>query len=342
MKYVEERFARELHSELDRHFRSLGLGVQLSLNGAGVHWGCTSTLGTRVCKVNCLDLRIGGRGAEYLSSFNEGNQTIVWGRTISKQDTVLAASSWLQGSSLDDLEAGFGFVDAQRRRLLQIAHAVTDYEPAIQGATTQLKRQICDLCEFWFKYRERSCKLWYYGKNEFSNATFYWDNCELFRFQAENLEKLAAVLKRWLCDEAKPSEMRIDFPWIEIGELADYYEAGKPIEGEFVTSWNSIERFYSKVDFPPKKKILKLITELREHGYDKSLRAGQSMFSFILSRSRRHGLQANQPCLIFSFKEASMEIKAHFENDETFPFPQITFSPQLEVLLQRLIAAEID
>jgi hypothetical protein len=38
--------------------------------------------------------------------------------------------------------------------------------------------------------------------------------------------------------------MRKDFPWLQIDELADYYEAGKPIEGEFIQSWNSIESFY--------------------------------------------------------------------------------------------------
>ena len=53
------------------------------------------------------------------------------------------------------------------------------------------------------------------------------------------------------------------------------------IEKEFTASWDHIEEFYTKFFTRPGwewlKPILNLITELRKRGYDKQLRAGQSL-----------------------------------------------------------------
>ncbi|MFL0094154.1 hypothetical protein V2574_05435 [Tenacibaculum maritimum] len=38
--------------------------------------------------------------------------------------------------------------------------------------------------------------------------------------------------------------MTNQFPEIQFGLLAEYYEKGKGIKGEFIESWNSIEEFY--------------------------------------------------------------------------------------------------
>jgi len=293
--------------------------------------------------MNCFDSRFDGSQAEYLSSFNERDQIIVWGRTGSKADTIAAALAWIGRKSLIDLEIQFEFVDGQKRKLSKMAQAIVGCVPKIQEVTTQeFKRLSCDLCELWFIQQDRACKLSYYGKNKFADAIFHWDKCELFRLQAEDTAKLAAVLNHWLCDHAMPSKMRTEHPWIEIGELANYYENGKPIEGEFVMSWNSIEHFYTKLNFRPKEQILKLIAEMRQRGYDKTLRAGQSMFTLVLSRSRRIGLRQNQPCLRFSFKEDGIEICARSERDENYLIPHIMLSPQVESLLQSLVGTEID
>lgn len=343
MKYAQEAFARDLHRGLLRHFSSAIPAAQPSVKGAGANWRCTVELAERACEMCCFDSTFDGSQAEYLSAFSERGQTIVWGRTGSKVDTIEAASAWLKGSSLAELEIKFEFVDDQNRRLSKIMQTAIACSPHIRANTTQeIKRRSCDLCELWFSYRDRSCKLSYYGKNVFADAIFHWDKCELFRLQVGDTAVFTAVLNHWLCEYAMPSHMRATYPWINIGELADYYEAGRPIEGEFLMSWNSIERFYDEKDFPPKEQVLELIAEMRKRGYDRTLRAGQSMYSFVLSRSRRHGLHQHQARLIFSFKENGMEINARFESDTSHSIPQTALLPEVEALLQRLVEVEVD
>src|SRR5258708_29642903 len=46
--------------------------------------------------------------------------------------------------------------------------------------------------------------------------------------------------------------------------------------------------------------IQDLIAAMRERGYDRQFRAGQSLYMLVLSRSREHGLRADQPGLRFA------------------------------------------
>ncbi len=169
-----------------------------------------------------------------------------------------------------------------------------------------------------------------------------WDECELLRFQAEDLARLAAMLERWLCDRAKPSAMALDFSEAEVRPVARYDEEGRPVEGEFLTSWDRIERFFDDPQFPPSRRVLDLIVSVRRAGYDKSLRAGQSLYCLVVSRSRRHGLRHDQPCVAFVFDEEGMEVHCHIDGEERFSLPRIEFSPEVEAVLTQLAAKEID
>jgi len=70
---------------------------------------------------------------------------------------------------------------------------------------------------------------------------------------------------------------------------------------EFMKSWEKSEQFYREI---VQKEwwgwlgpLAQLVQELRRRGYDRDLRSGQSLYMFILSRSLRHGLRYEQPCL---------------------------------------------
>ena len=54
------------------------------------------------------------------------------------------------------------------------------------------------------------------------------------------------------------------------------------------------------INFPNKNKIIKLIFDLIDHGFNKTIRAGTSLTTLILSRSRRHGLNENQRFVAFN------------------------------------------
>jgi hypothetical protein len=74
--------------------------------------------------------------------------------------------------------------------------------------------------------------------------------------------------------------------------------AESPIELDFKKSWDDIEEFYIDL-FTHKgwdyvKPIQNVIKLLRTLGYDKLLRAGQSIYMLVLSRSRHWGLRNEQ------------------------------------------------
>jgi hypothetical protein len=156
---------------------------------------------------------------------------------------VAAIADWLDGRELSELYARYSFIDHEKRMLTRIREDVLAAAPALKhSARCELEHQVADIYYLRFTTGARSCQISFYGKNELPDAKFSWDECQLFEFQPDDSDPLAAVLRRWLCDDATPSAMRAEFPWLDIGELADYYEIGKPVEGEFVQSWDEIER----------------------------------------------------------------------------------------------------
>jgi hypothetical protein len=272
----------------------------------------------------------------------------VWGRTPFGAEIVAALGRWLDGHGIEDLYARFAFVDRRKRALAGVAaEVVQSYPVPGTSAERELRHLGSDFYELWFTAGDRSCRVEYDGKNSLTYAFFHWDGCELFRIQTVDVARLAAVLKRWLSDRAMPSAMGADFPWLSLGPLARYYEEGRPVEGEFITSWDPVERFYKQTNHPRLGDILALIAGIRQAGYDKTLRAGQSLWTLVVSRSRRHGLREDQPSIGFHFREfnrrdGGMDLHVKIGGVEEYSFPQIELTPAVDALLKRLEAEDID
>lgn len=106
-------------------------------------------------------------------------------------------------------------------------------------------------------------------------------------------------------------------------------------------SWNSIERFYSEVhSFNQRPEVLRLIAQMRKRGFDKTLRAGQSMYTFIVSRARHHGWLKSY--IAFDFFENKMDIQVKFTDERKFSLPKIEFSEQTNDLLKELEALSVE
>ncbi|MCE9530741.1 MAG: hypothetical protein K8T89_06395 [Planctomycetes bacterium] len=339
MKYAEENHAKDLHHEMTWRFAESVPPTALTIDGAGVHWHCTARRGSNFCSIACFD----SKGPEFLTSFKRDSDEAAIGRTSSLIDTVNAVDDWLQGQQLSGLYHRFHFVDDTKRALKNIRDDVLACLPDLAAiAPSELQHRGCDIYDLWFIGADRSCRISYFGKNEFPDAFFYWDKCELFHFKVRDHNRLADVLNLWICFRVMPSVMRTDFPWIEIGELADYYEGGIPIEGEFVKSWDSIERFYGEINETFVLQVRKLIAKLREKGHDKLLRAGQSMWSLVVSRARRHGLRLNQPSITFWFLAEGMDVYINIKEPKKITYAKIEFTAEIEALLQTLEAEDID
>ena len=116
----------------------------------------------------------------------------------------------------------------------------------------------------------------------------------------------------------------------------------------FKASWDSPEPFYEELLSHPGwewvRPIKGLIRELRVRGYDQNFRAGQAMYLFMLSRSREHGLRLEQPRVIIEPRDdGQMVVEYRSQQDqETVTLNQMAFCPELQHILDRLLAQEID
>ena len=336
MKHPQEDYAQALHSILVDQFTSPPSSTIVDIDGKGVHWHCSATRDDLSCRIACFDVR----GPEYYTTFRRANEDMAVARTSNQIGTVDAASDWLDGSAVSELYARYAFVDASKHALSAISEHVGRAVPELVGAA-ELKHHGGDIYSLKFNDGDRSCLVSFYGKNAVPDARFAWDSCDLFKYQAADNDQLAGVLKRWVLDHAPPSAMRYEFPQFEIGSLADYYESGNPIEGEFIQSWDSIEEFYSEDWCTFSDSVLAMLRAMRDGGYDRQLRAGQSLSSLGLSRSRRHGLRKDQPCLWFDFGKSTMNVFAEFSGTTLKQHP-IRFTPELRELLDSLVKHHVN
>ena len=111
-----------------------------------------------------------------------------------------------------------------------------------------------------------------------------------------------------------------------------------PLEREFIRSWDGIQEYYRRISprdrliFTPwrtKGLVLRFIAALRRAGYDRKLRAGQSLYDFTLSRSRTHGLCERQPCVAFSFRGVAMDVVSRDEKGQVETVYGICILPTL-------------
>ena len=191
-----------------------------------------------------------------------------------------------------------------------------------------------------FRKDDRECVI-EAGADQFIHAAFVWDDRPLFASQFENSKPLSNLLKRWVADRAMPSEIRAEHPDIEIDKLADYYERGVPLEGEFIRSWDAIEAFFREDGGDYFESARVFIRAMRDAGYDRVLRAGQSMSIMGLSRSQDQGLRDDQPRIWFAFNGKDMDVDANFASGGLKQHP-IDLTPEVRQLLDALSAQAIE
>lgn len=338
---LEEGAARDLHEALETHLAGvLSDPFTLQLSDSGVRARCEYRGGARRCLAHCFQheyyVEFQRQPAEHEARF----ETAARGRTQSKNDVLHAMAMWLAGGDLLALHRACAFVDQRKRSLEALEAQVLECRPGLHGVTHGLEHELADIYRLWFRSRDRSCRVSYYGSNEHPDAQFQWDECPLFEFRVEDPQLLSAVLDPWLCGEL-PTSMRREFPWLEISDLADHYEAGTPVEGEFLASWDWIQGFYDELRFPGRQPALLFLAALRAAGYDRKLRAGQSLWSLIVSRSRRHGLRADQPRIVFDFHGEGLRMHSG-DGAEDVQLPRVALTPEIEGALRRLAEEEID
>lgn len=121
------------------------------------------------------------------------------------------------------------------------------------------------------------------------------------------------------------------------------------IETEFAASWDRTQHFFANMvtssGWGYQEPLLRLIEELRQRGYDRKFRAGRSLVTFILSRSRVHGLRDDQPSLAFDVEpQEGLAIwqQAPYHAPTEIRFDKVELNSEIENLLSWLLAYPID
>lgn len=118
------------------------------------------------------------------------------------------------------------------------------------------------------------------------------------------------------------------------------------IEQDFLDSWDHMEEYFSADRLLVwVNDMSNVIKQLREKGYDRKFRAGQSMINFIISRSYKHGLRREQAKLYFCPRpDGTMQVcYMEYPNPEiVIEVDRMELTPEIEPLLQKLLEQPID
>jgi hypothetical protein len=393
--YREEEHARALHDLLTRELTRKLPGSTVCFTPMGCNSSCEGQRGQRSCTIYCFDIS----APQYLARFDEKPAIPLWGRTFAQAEVIGAVYAWLAGQSPEAILEQFPFVEQQRRVLKRLQQAILEAEPTlIEHTTSELVSSSYggDGCALWFRGSDRSCEVYYYAYNAVPDAVFFWDECRQFGAQmtevvtgnirteeeflqaiqagtvsswksclaldATKVALLARIMKCWLCDKAMPSAIQHEYPWIVLSEEAPFYEQGRGIEGEFMASWRHIDDMYKSLSrersYSP---VPTFVRQLRNAGYERTLRAGSSLSTLIVSRARRYGLKhampneqydprKHDPYIAFDFggvrfsgvEAPQMKVTAYLDDGEqTILLPTIELIPELDALLKRLEAMPI-
>jgi hypothetical protein len=306
----------------------------------GVQWEYVFSLGQVACRVCSFgSLQEGKR--EFLLDLNQQRKTVARGRSNSDEQVFHAVVLWLKNYNLPLMYAQFDFIDAETRYLNSVLKIFLAISPELEKVVLNVpKSDWYNQAVLEFKNANRCCAYQFWGY-EPPKILFMWDDCVLFKFHTEDFSRLAEAIRLWVLGKAMPSVMNQQFPWFEPTQLSQHYEAGTGVKGEFLESWSRTEEFFSSIKYPEAKNALKFIANLRQKGFDQTLRAGQSLTVLVVSRSRRHGLRSNQTAIFFFFSATGTKLSNPSTNVE-MDFDGFEVHSDIERQLRLLEVSSID
>jgi len=341
--FKQEKIAKSLYSELTNYISEKKINAKSELEGAGVHWNCISKSENASVSIYSCDVSYmannKGFNEEFIVSFFSENDEICCGRSYNRENVIKSVENWLLNKEKAELYTSFHFVDKGLRMINDLEGNWLTKQPNLKSTNRIIENHGSGIIRFEIKKDNRACWFTTTGETDELSISFSIDECLLFESVADNYQ-IAEVLNRYLITKETISNLSKEFNWIVLNDLVKAYENGNGIEGEFINSWENISKFYQEINEEFKSDVLSFISDLRSKGFDKTLRAGQSLYTFILSKSRRHGLTENQQYLAFSFGRNKMIIRNN--KNEEIHFTKIELNSEIEKLLNSLNKQQIE
>lgn len=338
MSRPEEMHARNLYERLSKSL--VDSTQKVEIEGAGVHWKVVVSDNVRLSTIHCFHYQMSTRvGEEYLIKFSPQSPP-VQGRTESVGEAIEAAIRWTESVSYQALCEEFSFVDFEKRGLLQIRQDLLQEkgfeEDMLEVTITNPHSHTLNCTR-----DDRRVEIRYWSNNALPNAYFLWDGTQIHEAECLETAQIKESVEKWVLKRLNPFDMQNEFPFLQTADVAPYFEQGEPIAGEFIVSWEEVEEFYLKhwrVD--GLEQILALIRKIRSMGFERNLRAGTSMYTLMLYRSRRY--RPKQPYIAFNFTNSSeMQVTKSFDESEVSIMP-LEFSKKLHTLLSKFCGYPID
>ncbi|MEQ8473631.1 MAG: hypothetical protein RIC35_20705 [Marinoscillum sp.] len=368
-KRIEEKYADEMSKILDDRFNKKSVGLVslfkkgrsnsqfiIKVEGAGVHWHCSiskSDSNERYAKIHCIEIdrrditNLDYKGVMYDVAFYENEVHFTTGRTFIKEVALKSLDDWFNGIQQEALYSKYDFIDSTKKRLTKVLNEISLQYPSIkENAEESLVKEVNWSKRILIHKGTRSCEGYFYGYEDVPRFIFKWDETKMFEHSTADNSRVGELINDWVINYLMPSTLESKFKEVNFGKLGSYYEKGKGIEGEYVLSWDSIERFYGELSdewHPFKKDAINLLKEMRVEGLDKELRAGQSLFFFILSRARRHGLENNHSFAHLTFLgENKMKIWSNYDDSRKEEEFEVKYEGYLKETIQKLLKEKIE
>ena len=240
-RFPAENISKALVATLRRRLGGDLSGAEILARGGGEYWTCDAKHGASRCLISCF------RGPSYLATLSRDGEDQAYARTHNAAEIIAVVGDWLRGQAPADLHKTHDCVDWCMRALGRVQDELTSHREELRtDVQSELYQRIADIYHLEFKHDARTCDLSINRETGKLHARFTWDETDQFEYNPDDHKTLATILVRWICETAKPSAIADEFPEIELGDLAKYYEAGRPVEGEFLHSWDLIDQFYEE------------------------------------------------------------------------------------------------
>lgn len=348
MTYLEEILARDLYKDLWQKFSNQSQCIECYVQGGGVHWQCVVKRYMRDCVIDCFNEF---ESAEYYICFRQNLQKVAERRTRLKSEVINSVQNWIAVGDLSQLH-DFLPIDGEKRKLIAIGNDLTAISKRLVPYL-ELDKYLADSYSLWFENiiadRNVCISVDYDNSRENLYAVFRGESRKssvLFSCKNESFSCLAKVIEKWVVDLVMPSAIKADFSWIKMEDLADYYEHGNLLEGEFVKSWDHIVSFYDNIRFYKGDQFVELmidfIESMKNEGYNHYVHAEQAHHLLILRRGNRDlsfvpecdGYEANDQQKIFQSLKVSYRVNGILVGD--FEEDKITLTNRIRILLNKL------